>query len=100
MTTINELPDEIFNYIKEYTNINNLIKTCKFFYQFKKDLYYWKLTIEYSIKFYYNIGNFREELILLISSQNKQLSINFSACDVNTLDLIALKNVHMLRIYY
>jgi len=109
MTIINELPNELFNYINEFTSINNLIKTCKFFYQFKKNLYYWKLTIEYSKKFYYNIENFREKINLLITDSNKQLSINFcfrlryihklnlSACS-NITYVSMLGNVHILNL--
>ena len=47
MTIINKLPNE-------YTCINNLL-LCNSLQHVKKYLYYWKLTKEYSKKFYYNI---------------------------------------------
>ena len=101
MTTINKLPIEIFNYINEYTNINNLLLSCKSFEQFKKKLYYWKLTKEYSKKFYYNIDfhniNFRKKILSKMFDSKKQLSLNLSACNGIT-DVSTLSDVHALNL--
>ena len=74
------LPFEIIQYIQEYTNINNLLITCKYFDLFRYELFEWKLTREASCKKYNNNINFRHTILSRMKYPKKQLSLNLSWC--------------------
>ena len=64
------LPFEIIHYIQEYTNINNLLITCKYFELFRFELFKRKLTGKASLN-YYNDTNFRYSLLNKMKFPNK-----------------------------
>ena len=86
------LPFELIEYIQEYTNINNLLITCKSFDLFRFELFKWKLTREASYKKYYNNISFRHTILSRMKYPHKQLLINLSDSDVE--DVSSLSNVH------
>ena len=69
MTQITKLPIEIIRKLQEYTNIIDFLSIDKYHHNIiKKSVYYWKLTKEFSLKFYTN-SDFRETIISKIVCQ-------------------------------
>ena len=78
MITIFDIPEEIlFGIIKNYTNVNNLLKCTKKFEIHKYKYFFYNLKREYSIKFYFD-DLFRNYLLSNIKSSKNQLSLNIS----------------------
>ena len=89
------LPFEWIAYIQEYTNINNLLITCKYFELYRVELFDWKLS-KISSEKYYNAINFRHSILNRMKYPNKQLSLKLSYCTDIT-DVSALGTVHTLN---
>jgi hypothetical protein len=87
-------PEEIFQIIGNYTNINNLLNSTAKLNNVKKKLFYWKLNRQFSIKYYQN-EIFREELLVKMNDINKQLSL-ILAYYHKDIDVSILANIHTL----
>ena len=92
------LPFELIRIIQEYTNINNLLITCKSFDLFRYELFEWKVNKETSESYYHNKKKFRDTLHSRMMYPNIQLSLNLCECRSVT-DVSIFGNVHTLDLY-
>jgi hypothetical protein len=89
----------------DYTSINNLLNTTKSFEIIKKQSYYWKLDMTYSLKYYCSLAGgtntfdrrFKLKLNSLLTNVNKQLSLNLSNLE-SRIDMSVIANVNALNL--